>query len=256
MDSLKVYALISIALLSLPTAVLLYYGLAVYFSPTALSPTLLRSIALTLFSSTIASLLEFALFTPLAYLLAREESPFLESLSDVPASVPHPVVGIALLILDSPITPTGKFLQSLGLNFFDSFLGLVTALTVVSAPIYVRASQSLFSSMKADPEVFAMGMGGSRLRVLFSVVLPKSWRGITKALLLSTSRAMSEFGSVAILSYLVLQPPFSGTEPASVLIYQYYSYYGPQTAVTASALMVLVSLPIMVAVRIVGREKR
>ena len=67
---------------------------------------------------------------------------------------------------------------------------------------------------------------------------------------------MSEFGSVAILSYLVLQPPFSGTEPASVLIYQYYSYYGPQTAVIASALMVLVSLPIMVAVRIVGREKR
>ena len=38
-------------------------------------------------------------------------------------------------------------------------------------------------------------------------------------------RAMSEFGSIAILAYYILQGPFKGVESASVLIYQYYGYY-------------------------------
>lgn len=56
------------------------------------------------------------LLTPLAYYLARSRDRVAETLVDVPASVPHPIIGVALLILDSPLTPSGRFLLSLELT--------------------------------------------------------------------------------------------------------------------------------------------
>ena len=68
------------------------------------------------------------------------------------------------------------------------------------------------------------------------------------------SRALSEFGSIAILAYYVLQSPFYGVSPAAVLIYQYYSYYGLGAAVTTSVTLIGVSVPLAIAVRLVRRE--
>ncbi len=259
LDGLSIISWISIALLSIPIAIILVYGLVVFRSGMAFSHTVLLSIILTLVSSAAAALIVFIIFTPLAYQLARSRNTFFEAVSDIPASIPHPIVGISLLILDSPITPTGRFLNSVGISFFDTFQGLVAALVIVSAPIYIRASQSLFASRRVGPEYFAATMGASRLRILYSIVVPDSLRGVLSATLTGMSRAMSEFGSIAIVSYYVLQYPFKGVVPAPVLIYQYYGYFGPDVAVTVSALMILVSLSIIVVMRVLsysGRHRR
>ena len=192
------------------------------------------------------------LFTPLAYYLARNKNGIAETIADIPASIPHPIIGIALVVIDSPLTPTGRFLISIGLNFFNSLLGMVVALTIISAPIYIKAMQPFFESMNRAPEDFALGMGASRLRTFVFVALPNSFRGIVGASLIALSRAMSEFGSVAILAYSVLQAPFglAGVSPASVVIYDYYVSSGLNAALTASAVLIAVSIPIMVALRV------
>ncbi|MDA4121144.1 MAG: ABC transporter permease subunit [Thaumarchaeota archaeon] len=216
------------------------------------SSAVFRSILLTLLASALTVGVEALLFTPLSYYLARNRNALAETLVDIPASIPHPIIGIALVVIDSPLTPSGRFLISIGINFFDSLLGLVVALTIMSAPIYIKAMQPYFESMSRGPEDFALGMGASRLRTFASVALPNSLRGVVGASLISLSRAMSEFGSIAVVAYLVLQAPFglSGVNPASVLIYDYYSSNGLNAAVTASAVLIAVSLPIMVALRI------
>lgn len=255
-DSLSIISGISVFLLSIPVIIILIYGFIVFRSAQGFSHTVLLSISLTLASSATAAAIVFAVFTPLAYELARRRNSLLETASDIPASIPHPIIGIALLILDSPITPTGRFLNYIGINFFDTFQGLVAALVIVSAPVYIRAAQSLFSSRRVEPELLASSLGASRLKVLYTVVVADSLRGVMSASLTAMSRAMSEFGSIAIVAYYVLQAPFSGVEPASVLIYEYYGYYGPQVAVTVSALMILISMAVIIAMRIVSRAKR
>lgn len=252
-DALGIFSLVSVVLLAIPVAVILAYGLVIFRSAAGFSRTVFLSISLTLLSSAVAAIVIFLLFTPLAYTLARSRNTVGEAVSDIPASIPHPIVGIALLLLDSPITPSGRFLNSIGINFFDTFQGLVAALVIVSAPVYIRAAQSIFSSRSMGPEILASTLGASRLRTLYSIVVAGSARNVVSASLTAMSRGMSEFGSIAIVSYYVLQYPFNGTEPASVLIYRYYGYYGPQVAVTASALMILVSLAIIVAVKIINR---
>ena len=112
--------------------------------------------------------------------------------------------------------------------------------------------QTAISSRSVYPEQFSQSLGASRLRTLYGIVLPSMSRQIVSSLLTSMSRAMSEFGSIAIMAYYVVQYPFNGVSAASVLIYEYYGYYGPGVAITASAMMIVVSLVVLVAARIAG----
>ena len=255
MNILRLISLATLALLVIPVALLLYEGFGPLSDPLGYGYAVIRSIELSLVSSAIAAVVCVGLFTPLAYYFARNESKVLETLADIPASIPHPIVGVALLVLASPLTPFGRFLLSIGINLFNSLLGLVVALVLVSAPIYLKSIQPFFQSMNPGAETFALGLGASRFRTFYSVVLPNSGRGILTASLISMSRAMSEFGSIAILVYYVLQAPFYGVSSASVLIYQYYTYYGLSAAVTASAVMIVISVLLMIALRFAGGRR-
>jgi molybdate/tungstate transport system permease protein len=257
MNWLKVIAAVSLALLIAPVVVLVYEGFGPLRTSSGYSYGVFRSIGLSLLSSAIAAIVCVAIFTPLAYYFARNQTKIGETLADIPASIPHPIIGIAILVLFSPLTPFGNFLQSIGINVFDTLFGLVLALTIVSAPIYVKSMQPYFQSMNKSHENFALGLGASKLRTFVSVVLPNSRRGILSASLISMSRAMSEFGSIAIVAYEVLSPKaFFGVSPASILIFNLYTFSGLQGAVTASAVLILVSVAIMVSLRFVGLGNR
>ena len=257
MNLLRTVAYTTVVLLLVPIVILLYYGLGPFRTPAGYSLDIFRSIELSLFSSGLAATVDVAVFTPLAYYLARNKDPIAEALVDVPVGIPHPIIGVALLILDSPLTPTGRFLLSFGINFFNTILGLVVALVIMSAPIYVKSMQPYFESRDSSPEEFAMGMGASRIRTLFSVVLPDSLKGVTSASLIAMSRALGEFGSISIIAFYVLQYPFYGVSPASVTIFQLFSGAIPgglNAAVTASAAMILVALPITLVGHFIRRR--
>ncbi|MDG6925430.1 MAG: ABC transporter permease [Nitrososphaerota archaeon] len=259
MNWLRTVSIAALALLLIPIVVLLYYGLGPFRNPAGYSAAVFSSIGLSLFSSAVAVVIDILLFTPLAYYLARSKDRIAESLVDIPISVPHPIIGVALLILDSPITASGKFLLGLHINFYDTILGLVIALVIMSAPIYVKSMQPYFESRDIASEDFAMGLGASRLRTLYAVVLPDSYDGLSSASLISMSRALSEFGSISVIAFYVLQYPFYGVSPASVTIFQLYSgamQGGLQAAVTASAAMILVALPIALAGHFVRKRVR
>jgi molybdate/tungstate transport system permease protein len=257
MNWLRVISLTSVVLLLVPIAVLLYYGLGPFRTPAGYTLGVFQSIELSLVASVLAAIVDVALFTPLAYYLARGKDSLTESLVDIPAGIPHPIIGLALLILDSPLTPTGQFLLFFGINFFNTILGLVVALVIMSASIYVKAMQPYFESRDPSAEDFAMGMGASRIRTLFSVVLPDSLKGVASASLIAMSRALGEFGSVSIITFYVLQYPFYGVSPASVTIFQLFNGAVPgglNAAVTASAAMILVALPITLAGHFIRRR--
>ena len=64
---------------------------------------------------------------------------------------------------------------------------------------------------------------------------------------------MAEFGSIAIIAFYLLQPPFYGVSPASVFIFSAYTSTGLNVAVTASAVMIVVSLAVMIPIRFIRR---
>jgi ABC-type sulfate transport system permease component len=250
---LVAYSAVALALLLAPFAALLYYGYGPYFSAgAAFGADLLRSMALTFTASASAVLADFALFTPLAFILARTRSPLVEALADVPASVPHPLVGIALAVLASPQTAVGRALRALGLSIFDSYLGLITALAIVSAPVYIRSAQSFFEALPKAPEQFALSLGAGELKV-FWLTLRSSWRQLLSSGLTAMSRAISEFGSVVIIAYYIAGGPFAYVSPASVYIWKLFETYY-LSALPATATLFLFSLGLLAAARLLGRR--
>jgi len=193
-----------LVVLILPVLLLLYWGLGPFYDSIGISLQMQKAIILSLISSAIAVFFIALLFTPLSYYLSRNRNDVAETLVDLPAMVPHPIIGIALLVFDSPLTPTGKFLLGIGINFFNSLDGMVIALIIVSAPLYIKSLLSYFDSMDRAPEYFARGLGAGVGKVFMQIVLPRSLRGILTASLISLSRAMSEFGSIAIVAYSIL----------------------------------------------------
>ncbi|MDT7869867.1 MAG: ABC transporter permease subunit [Thermoproteus sp.] len=247
-----VYSAVALSALLAPFVALVYYGYGPFFSGAAFSEGLLRSIGVTMLASSTAMFMNIAFFTPVAYYAARRGNAILSALTDVPASVPHPIVGIALVLLASPQTAIGRFLNSLGIGLFDSYIGLVAALVVVSAPVYVRSAQSYFESLPREPELMALSLGAGEARVLW-YVFRSSARGLLSSGLTAMSRAISEFGAVAIVAYYVSGPPFGLASPASVYIWSSFeSYY--LSAIPEAATLLLFSLAVLAAAHALKRS--
>ncbi|AGJ62521.1 ABC transporter permease [Saccharolobus islandicus] len=240
-------------LLALPTLYLLFYGYGPFFvKSVAFSSSLLSSIGLSFFASALSIVITVLIFTPLAYYLSRHRNPIIETLVDVPASIPHPLVGIALIFIDSPTNPLGALLYSHGIIFYYTYTGLLLALIIVSSPIYIRSMQNFFDSLPRSYEIYAMSLGASEFKVFTSVVFPLSIRGIISAGLTSIARAISEFGSVVIVAPYVTGWLFNNAYVASVYIYNEYETYF-SASISASATLLLFSLILIVTSRIVNR---
>ncbi|AGE70090.1 ABC transporter permease [Sulfolobus acidocaldarius] len=247
----KISSFVLTLLLVIPVLFLLFYGYGPYFvGSTAFSRALLSSIALSFFSSSVATVLIIIIFTPLAYYLARHRNPLIESLVDIPASIPHPIVGIAVIFMGSPLNPLGRFLTSLGINIYYSYLGLILALVITSAPVYIRAMQNFYESLPRSYEEFSWSLRYSEVSTFFRVIFPLSTGGIISAGLTAIARAISEFGSVSIVAPFLSGWIFNGDSPASVYIYNEYQTYF-NAAITASATLIIFSLLLVFSTRIV-----
>src|SRR5215211_1913945 len=96
------------------------------------------SLLLTITTATIATILGMLGGTPIAYVLARRAFPgraIVAALMDLPLVIPHPVAGIALLLVLGRASPIGGALYDAGLRVASSSTGIVCAMLFVSAPL-------------------------------------------------------------------------------------------------------------------------
>jgi molybdate/tungstate transport system permease protein len=209
------------------------------------------SLLLTIGTATLATLLGIIGATPIAYALARggfRGRSFLAALIDLPLLIPHPVAGIALLLVLGRNTALGSALWTLGLQITGSVTGIVCAMLFVSAPLYVSAAREAFDRVDPRFEGVARTLGDSRWRALRRVTLPLAWRGLLAAAIVMWARAVSEFGAIVILVY--------HPRVASVLSYERFTAFGLREALPVAAVLVLLALIPLVALRALRGDER
>lgn len=202
------------------------------------------SLLLTAWTATVATILGVLGATPLAYLLARREFPgrsLLAALMDLPLVIPHPVAGIALLLVLGRGSPVGGALYAAGVRIASSPTGIVCAMLFVSAPLYVSAAREAFARVDARYESVARTLGDDPWRAFRRVTLPLSARGLTAAAIVMWARAVSEFGAIVILTY--------NPKVASVLSYDRFTSFGLSEALPVAAVLVLFALIPLAALR-------
>ncbi len=160
-----------------------------------------QSLLLTALTATTATLLGLLGGTPIAYLLARRTfrgKAFLAAIMDLPLVIPHPVAGIALLLVLGRASAVGSALYAAGLRVAGSPTGIICAMLFVSAPLYVSAARESFARVDARFESVARTLGDDAWRAFARVTLPLSARGLTAAAIVMWARAVSEFGAIVM----------------------------------------------------------
>jgi molybdate/tungstate transport system permease protein len=203
----------------------------------ALDPELRDALLLTMTTATLATLLGVAGGTPIAYVLARRRfrgRALLAAVLDLPLLIPHPVAGIALLLVLGRGSPLGEALFDLGIRITGSRLGIVSAMLFVSAPLFVSAARETFARVDARYEAVARTLGDSPWRAFRRVTLPLAARGLLASSVVMWARAVSEFGAIVILTY--------NPKVASVLSYDRFTSFGLDEALPVAAVLVILAL--------------
>lgn len=237
-------------LLALPVGTLVggsgAQGIRLLFTDAELRASLL----LTIGAATAATLLAAIGGTPVAWLLARRKfrgRALMAALLDLPLVLPHPVAGIALLLVFGRNTPLGQWMLTVGLQIVGTPLGIVCAMLFVSAPLFVSGAREAITQVPTRLEHAARTLGDTPWQTWWRVTLPLSTRGLLAAGVVTWARAVSEFGAIVVLTY--------NPKVVSVLSYERFTSYGLPEALPVAAALALFALIPLIALRALRREE-
>ncbi|MFN2398758.1 MAG: ABC transporter permease [Gemmatimonadaceae bacterium] len=206
---------------------------------------------LTALSATVATVLGIIGGTPLAYLLARRTfrgRAVLAAVLDLPLLIPHPVAGIALLLVLGRESIVGGAALEIGLRIVGSTAGIVSAMLFVASPLYISAAREAFARVDTRYEAVARTLGDRSWRVFRRITLPLAKRGLIAAAVVMWARAVSEFGAIVILTY--------NPKVVSVLSYDRFTSYGLTQALPVAAVLVLLSIVPLILLRALRPERQ
>ena len=136
--------------------------------------------------------------------IARRQFPgkaLLLSVIDLPFSISPVVVGLMLVLLYSPTNGLlGGIVSSLGWKIIFSWPGMALATIIVTFPFMAREVIPLLEEEGWDQEEAARTLGATNWQVFWKVTLPSVRWAVVYGLILTTARALGEFGAVAVVS--------------------------------------------------------
>ncbi len=188
--------------------------------------------------------------TPIAYVLARREfrgRAVVAAVLDLPLLIPHPVAGIALLLVLGRGSAVGSTLLEAGIRVVGSPVGIVCAMLFVSAPLFISAAREAFARVDARYESVARTLGDPPWRAFRRVTLPLARRGLIAASVVMWARAVSEFGAIVIITY--------NPKVASVLSYDRFTSFGLPEALPVAAVLALLALIPLTLLRALRYER-
>ncbi len=209
-----------------------------------LSSRVLGAVGNSLYASFLAVLVGFGFGIPLAYLLVRGGDfwgkSFVEGVIDLPMAIPHTVAGIALLAVFGSSGLIGGLTGPI--QFERSYLGIVTAMSFISAPYMINSAKEGFQSVDSNLVNVSRNLGASSWQTFRRVMFPLAFPHIFNGAVMSWARSISEFSAVVL---------FVGYFPtiAPALIWTEFNSSGLAQAKAVAVVLLLITLPIFMVLR-------
>lgn len=216
------------------------------------SPLALRALALTIQTTLVATALAVLLGTPLAYLLARVSfrgRDVLDTLVDLPITIPPVVAGVALLLAFGRRGLLGRQLDLLGWQVAFTSLAVVMAQLFIASPFFVKAARAGFEAVDVRLEEAARTLGASPWRVFWTVSVPLARPALLSGVVLAWARALSEFGAT-----MMFAGNFPGRTQTLTLAVMTALESDLETAVAVSALSLALALCALLTAKRLARR--
>ncbi|RYP84248.1 sulfate ABC transporter permease subunit CysT [Nocardioides guangzhouensis] len=206
----------------------------------------LAALRLTVGSALGVTALNVFMGTAIAWVLVRDRfwgKRILDVAIDIPFALPTIVAGLVLLALYGKGSP-------LGLEWANTEMSVRLALAFVTLPFIVRTVQPVLEELEHDVEEAAASLGAGRMTIFRRIILPSLVPAIAAGAALSFARAISEYGSLVLLSGNL---PFK-TEVVSVRVLSFIEGGNTAAAAALATVMLIVALVVIVAVDVISRR--
>ncbi|HKO24451.1 MAG TPA: sulfate ABC transporter permease subunit [Chloroflexota bacterium] len=184
-----------------------------------------------------------------ALILVRHRFPgkaILNAVIDLPVAISPVVVGLALFIVYGREGWIGPWLLAHGLRVIFALPGMVLATIFISLPFVVREVVPVLRQIGTEQEQAAQTLGASPLQIFWRVTLPAMRAGVTYGVVLTTARALGEFGAVSIVSGRLA----GQTETLTLYVQERFEQFDLTGAYTASVVLALLALATVVAMNL------
>jgi sulfate transport system permease protein len=190
-----------------------------------------------------------------ALVLVRGRFPgrrLLDALVDLPFAVSPVVIGLALLLLYGREGWFGSWLADHGVQVLFSTPGIVLATVFVSLPFVAREVAPVLREIGDEQEQAATTLGASGWQTFRRITLPSIRWGVAYGVVLSTARAIGEFGAVSIVSGKIA----GETQTLTILVEERYGNFELAGAYAASALLAAIALLTLLAMTVLGSRRQ
>jgi sulfate transport system permease protein len=173
------------------------------------------------------------------------------ALVDLPFAVSPVVVGLALILVYGNSGWIGTWLAENGVRVIFSTPGMVLATIFVSLPFVVREVVPVLREIGVEQEEAASTLGASPGQTFWRVTLPAIRWGVAYGVILTTARALGEFGAVAVVSGKIE----GQTETMTLFVEQRFQAFDLTGAYAASVVLALLALAVIGTMTLLDRRK-
>ncbi|MDN9160635.1 ABC transporter permease [Clostridioides difficile] len=161
------------------------------------------TITLSIKTSLISTIVCLLLAIPVAYFLHITKLPFKKliiQIINLPMSLPHLVSGIALLLLFGRMWIGDSIYKIFKLDFIFTKQGIVLAQVFVNLPLTIKILHTSLNESNEKMIFVARTLGCNSWEAFRFIILPNLKTGIISATVMTWSRALGEFGAVAMIA--------------------------------------------------------
>jgi sulfate transport system permease protein len=173
-------------------------------------------------------------------------------LIDLPFAISPVVVGLALVLVYGKTGWFGDWLAENGVQVIFSVPGMVIATAVVSLPFVARETIPVLRELGTDSEQAAATLGASPWQTFWRVTLPGIRWGVVYGVVLTTARALGEFGAVSIVSGRIE----GQTQTLPLYVQARFENFDITGAYTAAVVLALLALGTLLAMNLLTRRTR
>jgi sulfate transport system permease protein len=257
--ALRAIALGYLALLLLGPLVMIFYrtfehGLGAVLKALT-TPTAVHALLLSLEVAAIAVPLNTVFGIGMALWLERGRPrgrAALDVLINLPFAISPVVVGLSLILVYGQNGWLGTWFAEHGVQIIFSVPGMVMATAIVSLPFVVRETLPVLRELGTDAEQAAETLGASPWQIFWRVTLPGIRWGVVYGVVLTTARALGEFGAVSIVSGRIE----GQTQTLPLYVQDRFENFDATGAYTAAVVLALLALSTLLGMNLLTRRRQ
>lgn len=210
------------------------------------------AIRLTLYTSTVSTIICLIFSVPISYGLARYNfrgKKIINSIIQIPNSIPPITSGIALLLLFST-KQMEDMVAKLGIDPVFSVKGIILAHFFINTPYMIRILRITFEDINPKLEFVARTLGYSLWGAFFKVTLPLARNGLISGIIITWTNALGEFGTALMLAGAIRMK----TETLPAAIFLNLSGGNLDKALAAATILIIISIVCLFIFEHLGKE--